>query len=96
MAEGGGGASGDDRGGDGGGGGHGGGGGGNGGGDQSGGPRAELRVASAGDGRWTWQYVEPDTGVVLHSNETFASREAAEDWARRAYPDLELAEEAED
>ncbi len=55
--------------------------------------RAELRIEPVAGGRWTWRYVEPDTGVELYSNETFVSREVAEDWARRAYPDLELAEE---
>jgi hypothetical protein len=57
-----------------------------------GGPRAELQVVAAEE-RWTWRYVEPDTGVELDSNETFASREAAVDWARRAYPDVPFAED---
>ncbi len=51
---------------------------------------AQLRINSVeGDG-WTWSYVEPDSDIELHSNETYGSREAAVEWARRAYPDLEV------
>lgn len=52
---------------------------------------AELRVDDLDGGRWSWRYVEP--GVELNSNETYTSREAAADAARRAYPDLEVAPE---
>ena len=51
---------------------------------------ASLRVEELEGGRWTWCYREAD--LTLHSNETFASREAAMDWARRAYPDVPFAE----
>ena len=56
-------------------------------------PRAELRVHSVEDGGWTWCYVEPEDGVELYSNETYANAEDAKDWARRAYPEVPLAEE---
>ena len=57
--------------------------------------RAELRVEPVeGDG-WTWCYVEPEHGVELYSNETYATADDAKDWAQRAYPDLALAEDAE-
>jgi hypothetical protein len=46
--------------------------------------------------RWTWRYVEQETGIELHSNETFSSREVAVDWARRAYPDVPLADDEEE
>ncbi len=54
---------------------------------------AQLQVRQGEDGRWTWRYVEPETGVELDSNESFASRESAVDWARRAYPDLPFADD---
>lgn len=57
------------------------------------GPGAALRVDSTEDGRWTWSYSEPATDLTLHSNETFATREAAMDWAQRAYPDVPFADE---
>ena len=59
-------------------------------------PRAELRVESVEDDRWTWRYVEPEDGVELHSNETYATADDAKDWARRAYPDVPLAEDEEE
>ena len=59
-------------------------------------PRAELRVESVeGDG-WTWCYVEPDDGVELYSNETYARVDDAKDWARRAYPDVPFAEDGDE
>ena len=54
-------------------------------------PRAELRVKAVEDDGWTWCYVEPEDGVELYSNETYATADDAKDWARRAYPDLPLA-----
>ena len=54
-------------------------------------PRAELRVEAVEDDGWTWCYVEPEDGVELYSNETYATADDAKDWARRAYPDLPLA-----
>ena len=54
---------------------------------------ASLRVQALEGGRWTWSYSEPAGGPTLHSNETFASRETAMDWARRAYPDVPFADE---
>ena len=56
-------------------------------------PRAELRVHRVEDDGWTVCYVEPDAGVELYSNETYATVDAAKDWARRAYPDLPFAED---
>ena len=52
-----------------------------------------LQLESIEGGRWTWRYVEPSAGLELHSNETFSSRKAAMDWARRAYPDVPFAGE---
>ena len=57
---------------------------------------AALHLEEAREGRWTWRYVDPASGMTLHSNETFSSREAAVDWARRAYPDVPFAEEHTD
>ena len=57
---------------------------------QSADPDPELHVDPVGDDMWTWRYVEGD--MELHSNETYSSREEAADKARRAYPDVELAE----
>ena len=54
---------------------------------------AQLHIERYGDDHWTWRYVEAASGVELHSNETFTSREAAADWARRAYPDVPFAED---
>jgi hypothetical protein len=54
---------------------------------------AVLRVEETEDGRWTWSYSEPAAEMTLHSNETFASREVAMDWAQRAYPDVPFADE---
>lgn len=55
-------------------------------------PTAELRVDPLSEGAgWTWRYVEP--GVELNSNETYATREAATNAARRAYPDLSVTDE---
>ncbi len=56
-------------------------------------PRPQLHVDSLGDDRWTWRYVEQETGLELHSNETFSSRELAAEWAQRAYPDVPLADD---
>ncbi|HJP64804.1 MAG TPA: hypothetical protein VKA30_00710 [Actinomycetota bacterium] len=56
---------------------------------------ATLRVAETEDGRWTWCYCEPGNDLTLYSNETFASREAAMDWAKRAYPEVPFAEESD-
>ncbi len=55
-------------------------------------PRPELHVDRLDDDRWTWRYVERESGLELHSNETFSSREVAVDWARRAYPDVPFAD----
>jgi hypothetical protein len=52
-----------------------------------------LRVEETEDGRWTWYYSEPAADMTLQSNETFASREIAMDWARRAYPDVPFADD---
>ena len=56
-------------------------------------PRAELRVESVEDDGWTWSYVEPEVGLVLYSNETYATADGAKDLARRAYPDVPFAED---
>jgi hypothetical protein len=56
-------------------------------------PRPQLHVDSLEEDRWTWRYVEQETGVELHSNETFSSRDVAVDWARRAYPDVLFADD---
>jgi hypothetical protein len=56
-------------------------------------PRAQLHIDTTDDDRWTWRYVEQETGVELHSNETFSSRDVAVDWARRAYPDVPFADD---
>ncbi len=58
-------------------------------------PRAELRIEAVEDEGWTWCYVEPENGVELYSNETYATVDEAKDWARRAYPDLEVAADPE-
>ena len=57
--------------------------------------RAELRVEAVEDDGFTWCYVEPDSGVELYSNETYATADEAKEWARRAYPDLQLAADQE-
>ena len=59
-------------------------------------PRAELRGESVEDDRWTWRYVEPEDGVEFYSNETYATADDAKDWARRAYPDVPLAEDEQE
>ena len=56
-------------------------------------PRAELRVEAVEGEGWTWCYVEPENGVELYSNETYGTVDDAKKWARRAYPDLPLAED---
>ena len=56
-------------------------------------PRAELRVKAVEDDGWTWCYVEPESGVELYSNETYTTVDDARQWARRAYPDVPLAED---
>ena len=58
-------------------------------------PRAELRVEAVEDDGWTWCYVEPENGVELYSNEMYATVDDAKEWARRAYPDVPLAEDQE-
>ena len=58
-------------------------------------PQAELRVEAVEDDGWTWCYVEPENGVELYSNETYRTVDDARRWARRAYPDLELAADHE-
>ena len=55
--------------------------------------RAELRFHRVEDDGWTVCYVEADAGVELYSNETYATLEAAEEWARRAFPDVPFAED---
>ncbi len=55
-------------------------------------PRAELRVEAVEDDGWTWCYVEPENGIEFYSNEVYATGDDAKEWARRAYPDLPLAE----
>lgn len=59
-------------------------------------PRAELRVEAVEDEGWTWCYVEPDEGVELYSNETYTTVDDARQWARRAYPDVPLAEDQDE
>ena len=56
-------------------------------------PQAELRVEAVEDDGWTWCYVEPESGVELYSNETYTTVDDAKKWARRAYPDVPLAED---
>ena len=58
-------------------------------------PRAELRVEGVEDDGWTWCYVEPENGVEFYSNEMYATVDEAKTWARRAYPDVPLAEDQE-
>ncbi len=58
-------------------------------------PRAELRVEAVEDDGWTWCYVEPENGVELYSNETYATADDAKESARRAYPDVPLAADEE-
>jgi hypothetical protein len=50
--------------------------------------KAVLRVYHHPDGNWRWCYQEPDSGLELHSNDDFSTREEAAASARRAYPDL--------
>lgn len=65
------------------------------------GPRLHIHAIEAGPERssegsavrWTWCYVEPDSGVELFSNETYATSEGAADYARRAYPDVPFADD---
>ncbi len=63
--------------------------------DGQGGPAAQLLVEKIGDEQWSWRYLESASGITLHSNETFHSREAAVDSARKAYPDVALADDEE-
>ncbi len=58
-------------------------------------PRPRIHLDPAGDERWTWRYVEDETGLELYSNETFSSRETAMEWARRAYPDVPFVDEGD-
>lgn len=60
------------------------------------GPIADLDVYPLDDGRWAWRYLEPATRIELNSNETYSTREAAQQAARRAYPDVPLPEEDAD
>ena len=53
---------------------------------------AQLHVEAVPGDRWTWRYAEAGTGIELWSNETYGSQEEAAEWARRAYPDLEVAD----
>lgn len=55
-----------------------------------------LHIHSVEEDRWTWCYVEPATGIELFSNETYATREGAVEYARRAYPDVPFADEEEE
>ncbi len=55
--------------------------------------RPEIHVYPVEGERWTWRCVEAATGLELHSNETFSTREGAVDWARRAYPDVPFADD---
>lgn len=54
---------------------------------------AELHIDQVDDDAWTWRFVEGD--LELNSNETYDTRDAAADAARRAYPDLALEGEEE-
>jgi hypothetical protein len=56
---------------------------------------AQVRLEAVGGDRWTWRYVEAGTEIELWSNEMYGSREEAAEWARRAYPDLEVADSQE-
>ena len=56
---------------------------------------AQLHVEPVGGDRWTWRYVENGTRIELWSNEMYGSREEAAEWARRAFPDLEVADSGE-
>ena len=58
-------------------------------------PEANLVLSEVEGGRWTWSYRE-DTGLTLESNETYVSRAEATDWARRAYPDVPVADDGGD
>ena len=55
-------------------------------------PPAELRVKAVEDDGWTWCYAEPESGIELYSNETYTKVDDARQWARRAYPDVPLAD----
>ena len=57
--------------------------------------RAVLRVYRRDDSHWGWCYQEPDSGLELHSNDDYPTREEAAESARAAYPDVPLAPEAE-
>ena len=56
-------------------------------------PDPRLRVSEVEGGRWTWCWSDPSTDLTLFSNETYASRDEACDWARRAYPDVPFADD---
>ena len=56
----------------------------------------ELRVYRLGDRSWAWCYVEPATGIQLHSNTTYGGAEEAAAAACAAYPDLRVAGEPGD
>ena len=55
-------------------------------------PDPKLLVRQLRGGRWTWCYCDSGIGLTLESNESYASREEAADWSRRAYPDLDVAD----
>jgi hypothetical protein len=58
------------------------------------GTRAVLHVYRRDDSHWAWSYQEPDSGIELHSNDDYPTREEASAAARRVYPDLPLLPEA--
>ena len=55
-------------------------------------PPAEIRFHRVEDDGWTVCYAEPEAGVELYSNETYATVDDAKEWARRAFPDVPFAE----
>ena len=58
-------------------------------------PDPKLVVTQLRGGRWRWCYCDEPTGVTLESNETYATREEAADWSRRAYPDVPFADDSD-
>jgi hypothetical protein len=55
---------------------------------------AVLHVYQRHDRHWGWCYQEPDSGLELHSNDDYPTREEAAESARRAYPDVPLTPDA--
>ncbi|MGH2751676.1 MAG: hypothetical protein ACRDK3_12505 [Actinomycetota bacterium] len=49
---------------------------------------ARLEIERAGDGRWSWRYVDPSLSVDLSANTTFSSPHEAASSAQRAYPEI--------